>query len=122
MLDNQILAESCNILSRPACLRMELLPDDIRQEILVKLESVISKRSLAKQDIVNARNHSFVESAIADIAISYRDFIRDYAVPDDADAHRYDLIRFLKSFEKLRNNRILDHAPRYSEFLRHYGY
>jgi hypothetical protein len=122
MLDNQILAESCNILSKPACLRMELLPADIRQEILAKLESVISKRLLSKHDIVNARNQSFVESAIADIAISYRDFIRDYTVPDDADTHRYDLVRFLKSFEKLRNNKVLDHAPRYAEFLKHYGY
>ena len=33
MLENKVIAESCNILYDPACLRIELLPADIRQEI-----------------------------------------------------------------------------------------
>ena len=31
-------------------------------------------------------------------------------------------ISFLKAFETVRNNSILDYAPRYEKFLRHYGY
>lgn len=122
MIDNNVPAESCNILTRPSCLRIELMPDDIRQETLNKLEAVIVKNQLVKTGNVNTRANSRIQDSIADLAISYRDFVKSYTIPKDSEKERKNLIRYLKAFEKIRNNRIIDYAPRFQDFLRHHGY
>jgi MoaA/NifB/PqqE/SkfB family radical SAM enzyme len=122
MLDNDIAAESCNILHRPAMLRMELMPEDIRQETIAKLRGIVEEHDLNKSQLINFRSNSHIRQAISNVIIEYITFLENYRVPEDADKHRTDLVRFLKAFEKLRGNSILDHAPRYEQFLRHHGY
>lgn len=122
MIANNVIAESCNILFDPDCLRIELLPDDIRQEVLAKIDAVIARYNINKTNIVNIRRSDLVSDVIANVIVDYRNFIANYTVPDKVDYLRYKLIDFLKSFEYIRQNSILDYAPRYKDFLKSYGY
>jgi len=122
MLENQVIAESCNILYSPAHLRMELIPEDIRSEVKHKLKTLIDYYELSKESVVNIRRTDQINQVTANVILDYYQFICDYVVPTDAEQSRLDLVDFLKAFETIRNNSILDYAPRYQEFLRHYGY
>jgi hypothetical protein len=122
MIANDVSAESCNILTYPAVLRMELLPDDIRKEISHKLQQVIIKHDLKRTVLPNTRNAHRISQSIANVICEYKDFIDGYQTPADADVYRKQLPRFLKAFEKIRDNRITDYEPRYTEFLRRLGY
>ena len=122
MLENQVIAESCNILQKPAQLRMELLPDDIRQEIIIKLKKVIEEFKLEKHNVINVRVTESTKQVISDVAYEYLTFLETYSPLSDEEELRYKLVDFLKGFESLRENSILDYAPRYEKFLRHYGY
>ena len=122
MIKNNITAESCDILHEPECLRIELLPDDIRQEIVYKLETLVAKYSLSRTGVVNVRNHNQTHLVIADNVIEYLNFIKNFEVPDNKTASLKQLVEFLRSFESLRNNRITDYAPRYKDFLASIGY
>lgn len=122
MLENQVIAESCNILQKPAQLRMELLPDDIRQEIVAKLKKVIEEFQLEKYNIVNVRVTESIKKVISDITYEYLNFLETYSSLVNEEELRYKLVDFIKGFESLRENSILDYAPRYEKFLRHYGY
>lgn len=122
MIENNVIAESCNILNNPPMLKMELMPDDIRQETIKKFKAVIKKYNLTEHNIINVRVSSSISKVIGDVALEYLSFLEKYTVPDDAEDLRFKLVKFLKSFESLRNNSIINYAPRYSEFLRSYGY
>lgn len=122
MIENNITAESCYILDNPSVLRTELLPNDIRQEVIVKLKSVINKHNLQNSKVVNIRSSTAIQQVIGDVVTEYLTFVENYTVPDDVEEQRYQLVTFLKSFETIRKNSILDYAPRYTEFLRSYGY
>jgi len=122
MINNKVISESCNILYRPEWLRMEIMPEDIRQEIKEKLQTLIKKYRLTKENLVNVRQTNQIDQATANIILDYYQFICDYNVPKNVEELRYNLISFLKAFESLRGNSILDYAPRYEKFLRHYGY
>lgn len=122
MIKNHITAEACNILHKPECLRMELMPQDIRMESIDKLERLVTKYRLTKHNITNVRNPHLMDQVNADTIIDYLEFLKNYSVPDNCDVLHQQLVEFLKSFESLRNNSILDHAPRYTDFLRRIGY
>lgn len=122
LFEQGIIAESCNILYEPKCLRIELLPDDIRSEIVSKLETLVSRRALVKSNIYNVRRQDLWYAVLSNTVIEYLDFMKSFTVPIDADQHRGDLVRFLQAFETLRKNSIINHAPRYTEFLRSHGY
>jgi MoaA/NifB/PqqE/SkfB family radical SAM enzyme len=122
MLEKNVIAESCNILVEPKSLRIELLPDYLRESTVKKLNRLIEKYNIVKTDIVNIRVNNLIPEVIANSIIDYRNFLVDYVVPDDAEFLRHQLVTFLKTFETSRNNSILDYAPEYEQFLRHYGY
>lgn len=124
MIDNHVIAESCNILTDPACLRMELLPDDIRQEIIAKIDQVIAEHRLVDpvDIIINRRREDLVDPVISSVIFEYRNFLLNYVEPSDIENQRQDLIKFLKAYEQVHNNNILDYLPNYEEFLRSYGY
>jgi len=122
MCDHNITAESCNILNFPSCLRMEFIPEHLKDQTILKIKRVIEKNDLTRIKVVDARNPSKVRQVISSVAHSYLDFLEDMELPSDSDKHRYDLVTFLNGFESLRGNSILDHAPEYKEFLTSYGY
>ena len=122
MIEKNITAESCNILVYPEYLRMELMPEDIRKEILAKLDALTEKYQFEKTNIVNARRHDLAKKVIADMITDYASFIRTYTAPEDIKTHQKNLVQSLKAFESIRGNSILNYAPRYEKFLRSCGY
>jgi pyruvate-formate lyase-activating enzyme len=121
MVEHDIIAESCNILHQPRCLRMELMPDDIRQETVAKLQAVVDRLGSYTPQ-VNTRRSDLSHEIIAQLATEYLEFVKTYTPPADAEESLKELVSFLKSFETIRNNTILDYAPRYKHFLRRIGY
>jgi len=122
MIENQVIAESCNILHDPKHLRIELVPDDIRAEIKHKLETLIDYYQLSKESVINVRRTDKIDQVIANVILDYYQFICTYQLPPDAELSRHNLVNFIKAFEGSRNNSILDHLPNYEKFLRNYGY
>jgi pyruvate-formate lyase-activating enzyme len=121
MIRHDIIAESCNILHQPRCLRMELMPEDIRQETISKLQAVVDRLGSYTLQ-VNTRRSDLSQEIIAQLATEYLDFVKTYTRPADAEESLTELVSFLKSFESIRDNTILDYAPRYTDFLRRIGY
>ena len=122
MISKNVIAESCNILFDPACLRIELIPNEIRQLTIAKIENVIQEYNLVKTGQQNIRINDRIPSVIADTVIDYYTFMKEYTVPNNAEELRHQLVSFIKTFEYNRHNSILDYAPDYELFLRHYGY
>jgi hypothetical protein len=124
MLKEQIIAESCNILHDPSCLRIEVLPKNLIDQCLVKINQVIQKYQLVEnnQTIINQRTELLIKPVITQIIFEYKQFLETYTVPDNVEEERYALIRYIKAFEQVHNNSILDYLPEYEEFLRSYGY
>lgn len=121
MIEHNIIAESCNILHQPRCLRMELMPNDIRQETINRLQSIVDRLG-SYEPQVNTRRSDLSHQIIAQLANEYLEFVKTYTPPADADESLQELVGFLKSFESIRNNSILNYAPRYTDFLRRIGY
>jgi MoaA/NifB/PqqE/SkfB family radical SAM enzyme len=122
MIENHVIAESCNILYDPAHLRIELIPADIRQATIAKLDAMIVKYKLNKTNRLNIRVSDAIPEVIANTIFEYRQLLTDYAELDNAEQLRAQLVKFIKGFESIRSNSILDYAPQYTDFLRSYGY
>ena len=121
MIKHDIIAESCNILYQPRSLRMELMPDDIRKETINRLQAVVNRLGTYTPQ-VNTRRSDLSCEIIAQLANEYLEFVKTYQIPADVAESHKELVQFLKSFETIRNNTILDYAPRYKDFLRSIGY
>lgn len=124
MLDNSITAESCNLLTNPSCLRLELLPKDILDAVVAKIDKVIEKYNIvdSNNSTINRRNDVIREQVINEVIVEYRNTLKNLQIPDNIEEERYNLVKFIKAFESIRNNNILDYLPEYEEFLRSYGY
>jgi MoaA/NifB/PqqE/SkfB family radical SAM enzyme len=124
MLDRKIIAESCNILSDPSCLRIELLPKELIYQCLAKINRVIADYQLTQSNeiIVNQRRDDLVDPVITQVIFEYKYLLENLIVPDNVEEERYKLVNYLKAFEQVHNNTILDYLPEYEEFLRSYGY
>ena len=121
MIENALVAESCNILSDPKQLRIELLPENLRDIIIQKLQTLIDYYELESSQVVNTRRNDLIPNVIANIVLEYYNFMCQYKVPDDAEQSRLDLVKFIKTYESIHNNSILDNLPEYENFLRSYG-
>jgi MoaA/NifB/PqqE/SkfB family radical SAM enzyme len=123
MIKNNIIAESCNILSDPSCLRIELLPLSLRTRILNSIDELIIRHGMVKEKtILNRRRDDLIKPVIVDLVYEYQQLLKNIIEPDDADLERHKLVEFIKSFESIRGNGILKYLPEYEEFLRSYGY
>jgi MoaA/NifB/PqqE/SkfB family radical SAM enzyme len=122
MIENNVIAESCNVLYKPECLQIELMPEIVRDSVVTKLNKLIEKYQLQKTNHINIRRSDIISDVIANNIFEYRDLVKNYTPPANANELRYQLVGFIKSFEHIRNNTILDYLPEYEEFLRTYGY
>ena len=123
MLDNNITSENSNILWKPSCLRVELLPQNLVNQILDKFNKVIDDYNLIKvNSVVNRRNDNLIDDVISNVIFEFKEFLETFTAPNDVESERYKLVQFIRGFEQLRNNKILDYLPEYEEFLRSYGY
>ena len=123
MIKNKLTMESCNILTDPSCLRIELLPNSLRQNIIDKITAVIKRYDIQPaEQILNRRSQDLNQSVISNNIYEYLELLKNLTEPADLEKQRIDLVKFTKAFESLHNNCILDHLPEYEEFLRSYGY
>ena len=124
MLENKITAESCFFLQDPKCLRIEYLPSNLIDTIKSKIDAIIDKYDLkeSNQTILNIRRDDLIDQVIGQMIFEYKHLLENLVTPDDAELQRKDLVKFLKSFESIRNNSILTYLPEYEKFLRSYGY
>jgi hypothetical protein len=98
------------------------LPNNIRVDTIAKLKNLIDRYELEKHNTTNIRRSDVIPLVIADTVIDYYNLLKNYEPLPDADVLGKQLVSFLKGFETLRENTILDYAPRYTDFLRHNGY
>jgi len=124
MIKNSITAESCNILKDPSSLRMELLPTELVTIIIDKIKRIQEKYTLDsdQEKILNRRRDDLTDPVISNIISEYLHFLENMQAPNDVEDQRFKLVKFIKAFESIRNNKILDYLPEYEEFLRSHGY
>jgi len=122
-IDNKIPVESCNILQKPSVLRIELLPNNLKEIAIQKLDTLIKKNNLPDtKTVVNIREFSKVDSVIANRVYEYKRLLENMHIPLNAEEERFGLVKFLNTYEQVRNNSILEYAPEFAEFLHKYGY
>ena len=118
---NNIGVESCNFLSDPRFMRMNLLPVDLRQLAIDKLATWIeqNKEYINPLVQVNTRNPSIVRETVMEDALSYLNYLKEAELQPEL---LPELVSYLKQIESSRNNSILNYIPHYEEFLRSGGY
>jgi len=118
--NNGIYVESCDFLHDPEFMRMNVLPDVLRNIAISNLEKWINKRGgTCGGAIINTRNpHKFKQALLID-AQSYVNYLKSIKHSPKLIPR---LVKFLKKIEKNRENRILDYVPQYTDFLKSNGY
>jgi len=119
--EHNIGVESCNFIDKPEFMRPSVLPKEIRNSIITRLESWIKLHStnIAELRIVNTRDPNIAKQNIVQDAESYINYLKNE--PDES--HRAPaLVEYLKLLESNRGNSILDYLPQYEEFFRTAGY
>lgn len=116
--------ENSAVLVKPTLLRVELLPEDLRQIAISKLYAAAERNGLEnpKAPVVDTRNVHSKKLVMSDTVFTMIRFLENYQVPENVDSERRNLVQFITSFEGLHTNKILDHAPEFESFLRKYGY
>lgn len=117
--EHEIAVESCNFISEPACMRPSILPKDMREQAIKRLEVWINENRSTSQKIINTRNPSTIRSQILQDAVSYVNYLKTESYDTDKIP---DLITYLKRLEANRQNSILDYLPEHEEFFRTAGY
>lgn len=123
-IEQGITWETCDILSWPLYLRIELLPDDLRELAILRLKRLVVKYEIPHiiGNEPDTRNPANAKRVMSNSIYSYINFLENYDVPETIESDRYDLVTALHEHEKTRGNCILDHAPEFESFLRKYGY
>jgi hypothetical protein len=91
---------------------------------LDKINKVIDDYNLISSDkvILNRRSSEFIKPVISAVIFEYKHLLENMAAPENLESERKNLVRFLKSFEQLRENSVLSYLPEYEEFIRSHGY
>jgi MoaA/NifB/PqqE/SkfB family radical SAM enzyme len=117
-LQNKIAVESCNFLDEPHFMRASVLPQNLRNLALAKLQDLNFEDAAADQ-IINTRNPDTHRAQLYQDCQSYINYLTH--APDES--HRLpELIAYLKILENHRGNCVLDYLPEYEDFFRSAGY
>jgi len=123
MMETGLHSETCQVLTRPQCMQVQVLPKSLRPWAIEKLETVLNKYDLKnKQDfsVVNTRVPEAQPANIANDISSYINILKNDPVVDDLVT--INQLRFmLQGFEKLRGNNIKEVVPEYKEWLNEIG-
>jgi len=118
-LKHNITVESCNFLHRPDFMRMNILPDYLRERAIKNLEEFLQNRKPKNSHTVNIRNKDMIVDSIIEDANSYLTYLKEAPYEQELIPH---MIDYIKKIEKHRKNSVLDYLPHYEEFLRSHGY
>lgn len=118
--EHYLCVESCNFLADPAFMRINVLPPEYLQGVRQKLQQWINQHQIQDIDpVLNIRNPSWAHEQIVQDVQSYIDYIDQ--MPDES-FRLPDLVKYLKKFESIRNNTVLDYLPQYEQLFRTHGY
>lgn len=121
--DHSIGIESCNFLHKPECLRIDLLPMELRQIASDGMKDFINKNNMEGEiapTIINVRKKDTIRQTVIQDAQSVVSYLENQS-PQNTAKH-VELVDFLKKLENHRENKILDYLPEYEEFFRSIGY
>lgn len=122
-LHNGLFVESCDILTSPSMMRMELLPKNLVNEVINKLVMFANNHNLSNNIKVSySRDDANKKQLVANRLYEYVHFLQNMETPKDVESERLKLVAFVKAFETVRGNNILEYAPELTDFLRSYGY
>jgi sulfatase maturation enzyme AslB (radical SAM superfamily) len=119
-LEKNIGVESCNFLNHPEFMRPSVLPRNSRDAVIDKLKILLQGwKNNSDIRVINTRNPHHIQSQIREDAASYINYLENQS----DESHRLpDLVKYLKSLEQSRGNKILDYLPEYENILRSAGY
>lgn len=117
---NNLAVESCNFLDRPEYLRIGVLPNAQRQQIVQQLKTWIdSHQTDFDKKVINTRDPNKSQAQIVQDAGSYLSYLESA----DDESHRLpELVKYLKILESNRGNSILTYLPEYEDLFRSAGY
>ena len=118
--NNNIAVESCNFLDEPRFLRPSVLPKELRDRVITKLNTwIATKDPITDNTVVNIRNPTMAKQQIIQDATSYVNYLKNQ--PDEA-KYATELVTYLHKIEASRKNSIIEYIPEYEDFLRSAGY
>lgn len=120
-LQNNIGVESCNFIYKPSFLKIDLMPDELKQITLKKLRGILNENHYTENKIpvVNVRRKEVVRQSLIEDVQSVIKYIENA----ETDTSQYqNLVSFIKTIEKNRGNSVIEYAPEYENFLRNIGY
>jgi len=118
--DNNLNVESCNFLQNPSFMRPTVLPLELRADIIEKLNILIDKKKTKTTSrVVNTRNPNNISQQLVEDIQSYVNYLED---ENDESFRLPELVSYLKKFEELRGNSVLDYLPDYEQIFRSAGY
>lgn len=119
-IENGLAVESCDFIQEPAFMRPSVLPRDMRQQAIDRLQTWIQQQQPTDTaTVINIRNPNFAHDQVIQDAKSYVRYLEHQ--PDESWRAK-DLVQFLKIMESNRQNCVLDHLPEYEQFFRSFGY
>ena len=116
---HKIAVESCNFLNKPEVLRPAVLPLQYRKPIIKNLKQWLSLRGTVSDPILNTRHLDHLDQQLLQDLTSYVNYFEN---EQDQSWRLPELIAYLKTFEPLHNNSILDYLPEYEDLFRSAGY
>ena len=114
-----IAVESCNFLTRPAHLRVSVLPLSYRANIIADMKRWLDQHRSHDATVINIRNPNMANMQITQDLQSYVNYLEN--APDESD-RLPELVAYLKLLESSRGNCILTYLPEYEELFRTAGY
>ena len=114
-----IAVESCNFLTRPAHLRVSVLPLSYRANIIADMKRWLDQHRSHDATVINIRNPNMANMQITQDLQSYINYLEN--APDESD-RLPKLVEYLKLLEDSRGNCILTYLPEYEELFRTAGY
>lgn len=123
MMETGLHSETCQVLTRPQAMQVQVMPQSLRPWAIDRLERVLDKYDLKnKKDlsVVNTRVPEAQPANIANDILSYINILKNEPVISNLVVINQ-LKQMLQGFEQLRGNSIKNLAPEYKEWLDEIG-
>ena len=119
-IEHDLIAESCHILQDPKFLRMEYLPDYLREQAIQSLENLLDNNTTTF--VTNIRDKRQNYKVTQNSLKGYIKFLKGIVEPEDLEVTMQSFVKYLQAFESLRHNSLRECNPELADWLGKYGY
>lgn len=117
---HQIPIESCDFLTEPEFLKINVLPAAYREPIIKNLQAWVDEHNVQSSSrVVNSRHTDTLHEFLLQEANGYIRYLKEST---DNSSELPNLVEFLKLLEQSRNNSIINYIPQYEKLFRDSGY